>query len=167
MWSKFARVSLDSFGREYAIRGQDHEDETLLGLKKAALHTLWAAVPRHSGKCPELERKPGNQETCEFMQIMDLSENHGMSLIVFRCLRTSARRTCVFIQLCESFASFFESGNTASWRLQIITNRCSVLGYGCILAEAWRTHERNTGWKLDSDSCDSDISFSLSMSWQN
>ena len=118
------------------------------------------------GKCPELERKPGNQETCEFMQIMDLSENHGMSLIVFRCLRTSARRTCVFIQLCESFASFFESGNTASWRLQIITNRCSVLGYGCILAEAWRTHERNTGWKLDSDSCDSDISFSLSM-WQN
>lgn len=61
MWSKFARVSLDSFGREYAIRGQDHEDETLLGLKKAALHTLWAAVPRR--KMPRTgkeTRKPGN-----------------------------------------------------------------------------------------------------------
>eukprot|EP00434_Breviolum_minutum_P044781 symbB.v1.2.040039.t1/scaffold6565.1/size17036/2 len=32
------------------LGGQDHEDETLLGLKKAALHTLWAAVLEDIGE---------------------------------------------------------------------------------------------------------------------
>lgn len=62
------------------LGGQDHEDETLLGLKKAALHTLWAAVLEDIGEKDRAAKLYDEALTCLKHQNDEDSDSVGTNV---------------------------------------------------------------------------------------